>query len=210
MDWLYYILLLLVCVGGMALVVVTLPGLWLMTIAAAIYALLTKELFLGHKSLIALFLLALVAEILELTAGGAAAKKAGGSRRAAIGAFVGGIAGGIIGSFVLPLVLTIVGICIGSFVGAMLGEITVAREATQALRVGWGAAKGRLFGVLLKLGFGGVMFLIILIAAFPFPRPSSPPLQALPNSTRPTSDIRHRSYHLPLACAHIRLQLEIA
>jgi uncharacterized protein YqgC (DUF456 family) len=167
MHWLYYILLLLISIGSLALVVVTLPGLWVMTAAAAVYALLTHEAFIGHKSLIALFLLALVAEVIELTAGGAAAKKAGGSRRAAIGALLGGIVGGIIGSFVLPLVLTIVGICIGSFVGAALGEITVAREATQALRVGWGAAKGRLFGVLLKLAFGAVMFLVILIAGFP-------------------------------------------
>jgi uncharacterized protein YqgC (DUF456 family) len=167
MYWLYYILLLIVSAASMALVVVTLPGLWVMTAAAAIYALLTHEAYVGYKSLIALFLLALVAEVLELTAGGAAAKKAGGSRRATIGAFFGGIAGGIIGSFVLPLVLTIIGVCIGSLVGAALGEITVARETGQALRVGWGAAKGRFLGVLLKVAFGTVMLLIILIAAFP-------------------------------------------
>jgi uncharacterized protein YqgC (DUF456 family) len=167
MYWLYYILLLFLSAGCMALVVVTLPGLWVMTAGAAVYALLTREQFVGGKSLIALFLLALIAEILELTAGGAAAKKAGGSRRAAIGALLGGIAGGIVGSFVLPLVLTIIGICIGSFIGAALGEITVAPEAAKALRVGWGAAKGRFLAVLLKVAFGAVMFLIILIAAFP-------------------------------------------
>jgi uncharacterized protein YqgC (DUF456 family) len=167
MPWLYYILLLVISLASLTLVVLTLPGLWVMTAAAAVYALLTHEHHIGHKSLIALFLLALVAEVLELTAGGAAAKKAGGSRRAAIGAFLGGIAGGIIGSFVLPLVLTIVGICIGSFAGAIIGELTVAPEAVKALRVGWGAAKGRLLGVVLKLGFGVVMFLLILVAGFP-------------------------------------------
>ena len=167
MPWLYYILLLLISVGCLTLVVLTLPGLWVMTAAAAVYALLTHEQHIGHKSLIALFLFSLVAEVLELTAGGAAAKKAGGSRRAAIGAFLGGIAGGIVGSFVLPLILTIVGICIGSFVGAIIGELTVGREAAQLLRIGWGAAKGRLLGVVLKLAFGAAMFMLILIAGFP-------------------------------------------
>jgi uncharacterized protein YqgC (DUF456 family) len=167
MLWLYYILLILVLFAGLALVFVTLPGLWIMTAAAAIYTFAPHEHRLGHKTLLTLVLLSVIGEILEFTAGGAAARKAGGGRRAAIGALVGGIAGGIVGSFLLPLVLTIVGICIGSFVGAAAFELLGGGEAIHSLGVGWGAAKGRLVGVFLKLGIGIIMAILILITAFP-------------------------------------------
>jgi uncharacterized protein len=167
MLWLYYILLILVLFAGLTLVFVTLPGLWIMTAATAIYSLAPHEHRLGHKTLLALVLLSLVGEILEFTAGGAAARKAGGGRRAAVGALLGGIAGGIVGSFLLPLVLTIVGICIGSFVGAAAFELAGGGEAVQSLQVGWGAAKGRFVGVFLKLGIGIIMAILILIMAFP-------------------------------------------
>ena len=167
MIWLYYILLILFAVCALALVVVTLPGLWVMTAAAAIYALLTHERHIGFKSLAALFVLSLGGEILEMTAGGAAARKAGGERRAAIGALLGGIAGGIIGSLVFPLVLTIVGVCLGSFVGAAGFEFLGGGETAHSLGVGWAAAKGRFVGVMMKLVVGIVMFLLVVIAAFP-------------------------------------------
>jgi len=167
MIWLYYVLLILIAVCALALVVVTLPGLWVMTAAAAIYALVTHERHLGFKSLAALFVLSLGAEILEMTAGGAAARKAGGERRAAIGALLGGIVGGIVGSFVFPLVLTIVGVCLGSFVGAAGFEFLGGGEASHSLDVGWAAAKGRFVGVMMKLAVGIVMLLVTIIAAFP-------------------------------------------
>lgn len=165
--WLYYILLILIAVGALGLVFVTLPGLWVMTAAAAVYALITHAHFLGRDSLIALFVLSLAGEILEMTAGGAMARRAGGGRRGAIGAIIGGVVGGIVGSFVLPVVLTIVGICIGSFVGAAGFELLGTGDANLAVRVGLEAAKGRFFGVVIKLAIGVVMICIILVAAFP-------------------------------------------
>jgi uncharacterized protein YqgC (DUF456 family) len=138
-----------------------------MTAAAATYALLTHERQLGVKSLVALFILSLGAEILEMTAGSAAAGKAGGQRRAVIGALLGGIVGGIVGSFVFPLVLTIVGVCLGSFVGAAGFEFLGGGQVGHSLDVGWAAAKGRFLGVLMKLAVGFVMLLLVMIAAFP-------------------------------------------
>ena len=167
MLWLYYFLLILIAIASLALVTVTLPGLWVMTAAAAIFSLAPHEQRLGHKTLIILVILSVIGEILEFTAGGAAARRAGGGRRAAVGALLGGIAGGIVGSFLLPLVLTIVGICIGSFVGAAAFELIGGGEPIQSLQVGWGAAKGRFVGVLLKLAIGIVMAILILITAFP-------------------------------------------
>ena len=168
MIWLYYILLLLISLGGLVLVAFTLPGLWVMTGASAIYALITHEKHLGAKSLITLFLVSLAAEVLELTLGGAAAKRAGGGRRAMIGGLIGGILGGIFLTFIpIPIVSTIVGICLGSFLGAAAFELLGGEEAGHSLRVGWGAAKGRFQGIISKLVLGICMFLLILIAAFP-------------------------------------------
>jgi uncharacterized protein YqgC (DUF456 family) len=165
--WLYYILLLLAAGVGLVLVLCTLPGLWLMTASAAIYALVTHGLRLGFKTLLALLIFSLLAEALEMLAGTAAAKQAGGGRHGLIGGIVGGILGGIIGSFFLPIVLSIVGVCVGSFVGAAGFEMFGSQRAVHSVRVGWGAAKGRFQGMILKLAIGIVMSLLILIAAFP-------------------------------------------
>jgi uncharacterized protein YqgC (DUF456 family) len=166
--WVYYILLLIAAAGGLVMVLCTLPGLWLMTACAGIYALVTRDHhILGFKTMLALLILSLVGETFELLAGSAAAKQAGGGRRGMIGGIIGGIAGGIIGSFFLPVVLTIVGVCIGSFVGAAGFEMLGSDGAVHSVRVGWGAAKGRFQGMILKLGIGIVMSLLILVAAFP-------------------------------------------
>jgi len=167
MIWLYYIALILLTFAGLALVTVTLPGLWIMTASAAIFALVSHGHRPGNKILLTLIILSAIGEILEFTAGGAAARRAGGGRNAAIGALIGGIVGGIVGSFLLPLILTIVGICIGSFVGAAGLELLGGGEPIHSLQVGWGAAKGRFVGVVLKLGVGIVMALLILVTAFP-------------------------------------------
>jgi uncharacterized protein YqgC (DUF456 family) len=150
--WLYYILLLLLTVAGLLLVLLTLPGLWLITAAAGVYALLTHGIHLGFKSLLTLLILSLIGEVLEISAGSG---------------IVGGILGGIIGSFFLPIVLSIVGVCLGSFVGASILEMFGNQNAVQSIRVGWGAAKGRFQGMILKLAIGIIMSLLILIAAFP-------------------------------------------
>ncbi|HEX4054640.1 MAG TPA: DUF456 domain-containing protein [Tepidisphaeraceae bacterium] len=167
MIWLYYILLLLLAAAGIILLICTLPGLWLITGSAAIYALITHERHLGFKTLITLLILSLAGEAFELLAGSAAARKSGGGRRGMIGGIVGGLLGGIVGSFFFPIVLSIVGICIGSFVGASGFELLGGKHPLQSVSIGWGAAKGRFQGMILKLAIGLVMALLVLIAAFP-------------------------------------------
>ena len=81
MVWIYYMLLLLVAAAGLFMVMLTLPGLWLMAAASAGYCLLTHRHYLGGRTLIALLILALLSEAAEIGIGGAAARKAGGGRR---------------------------------------------------------------------------------------------------------------------------------
>jgi len=160
-------LLLLVAAAGLFMVMLTLPGLWLMAAASAGYCLLTHRHYLGGRTLIALLILALLSEAAEIGIGGAAARKAGGGRRGMIGGILGGIAGGLLGSFIFPLVLTVVGVCLGSFVGAAAFELLGGEAADHSLRVGLGAAKGRFLGVIGKLCIGLVMFVVIAWKALP-------------------------------------------
>ena len=119
--WFYYVILFLLLLAGLALTLMTLPGLWVMVGSAAGYAWLTKGHFIGWKTLVILLIWAGIAEIVELISSGAGAKKAGGGRAGLWGALVGGIVGGIWLSFIpIPILSTLVGVCLGTFLGAMI------------------------------------------------------------------------------------------
>jgi uncharacterized protein YqgC (DUF456 family) len=196
MIWVFYILLVLSSLGCLVLVAMTLPGLWLMTALAAIYSLISGQRYIGWRTLIALGVFALVAELIELYLGGAAAKVAGGGRRAMIGGLVGGVLGGIFLSFLVPIFIigTILGICLGSFIGAAVFEWMGGEKPWHSLQVGAGAATGRFLGIVSKLAFGVVMFLIVLIAGLPIggaaPASANPPTSIVavpPPSTHPST-----------------------
>jgi uncharacterized protein YqgC (DUF456 family) len=169
LPWLYYLILALLLVGGLVLVAFTLPGLWLMTAAAAGYAALTHFNFVGKYTLIVLLALSLIAEVIDFGWGGVAAKQAGGGRPSVYGGLAGGILGGIFFTFIpIPIISTIVGICLGSFIGAAAMEMLWGRETVHSLQIGLGAAKGKLLGIVAKMVFGGVMFVSVLWIAAPF------------------------------------------
>ena len=175
--WLWYVSLAVVQLTGLALNLIGLPGLWLMVIGHLIFGWVTGWTVVGYESLLAMLLLATAAEVAEFVAGAAGSKKAGGSYRSAMGAIVGGIAGGILGAILVPFVPilnAIVGACVGSFAGAAMLELTVFRREVETTgmqwqrvgRVGWGALTGRLWGIVLKSGFGVVMLVVSLWTAW--------------------------------------------
>jgi uncharacterized protein YqgC (DUF456 family) len=168
MFWLYYSILFLTLLSGLAITLMTLPGLWVMLVSALLYGWATHWHYIGRWTLIALFLMAAVAEAIELFSSGAGAKKAGGGRPGLIGALVGGILGGIFLSFVpIPIISTLIGVCLGTFLGATLAESVAGRELQDSALIGLGAAKGRLFGTFIKVGFGGMMFILTMIMGLP-------------------------------------------
>lgn len=196
MFWVYYLLLFLLLLSGLVLTVMTLPGLWLMLAAAAGYAVATKGQYISWGTLIVLLAIAGIAEIIEFTSSGSGAKKAGGGRAGLVGALIGAVVGGIFLSIALsfiPVLGTLVGVCVGTFLGAMAGELIVGRELGHSASVGFGAAKGRLFGTLIKLGFGLLMLVIILAVGAPIGRrkalagPVATPPRTLPTATSPTT-----------------------
>jgi hypothetical protein len=191
-DTALYLVLLAFLAIGLWINLLTLPGLWLMVIATAAYGWLTDWLYVGWPGLIALTALATIAEIVEFVAGGAGAAKAGGSKRAFVGALVGGILGAIFFSIPLLIIGTIIGIVLGTFAGAVIVELMVKEDAGIALRVGYGAVIGRLIGIVTKLSFGFIMFIVGAVVAMPplstfaFWRSTTPPAATLP-ATQPTS-----------------------
>ena len=165
----YLLLLVFVDLCGLVLCAFTLPGTWLMLGAATVYALLTRGHYVGWKTLVALLVLALTAEVGEFVLGGAGAKKAGASKWGIFGGLVGAILGGIFltGLVPVPILGTVIGICLGSFAGAFAVEMLLGQEVLKSLRIGYGAAKGRLMGIAGKVTIGITMFAISLYVAWP-------------------------------------------
>ena len=189
MNWLYYILTLIVMLTGMFLNILGLPGIWLMIGAVAVYTWITGlNHFVGTTSLIVLVVLGVLAELVEFVAGSAGAKKAGGSKRAMMGAIIGAIVGGLFLSVIpVPIVSTIVGACLGAFIGAAVVELAIFRDVDRSMRVGIGAAHGRFLGIISKLIFSVIIFLIA--AAVAFPVKSSAPVLISPTTATTTQSL---------------------
>jgi hypothetical protein len=153
-----------VIILSLILIVLGLPGLWIMVASAVVYNMIVPGDPIGWVSLIAVAVLALVAELLEFTMTGRYARKYGGSRRAGWGAILGGIVGAMVG-FPVPIVGPIIGAFVGSFVGALVAELTGGASATDATRVAKGALIGRVVSTVLKIGIGFTIGIWIFIAA---------------------------------------------
>jgi hypothetical protein len=170
LPWLYWLVLLAVHCGGWFLNLLGLPGLWLMVIGHAVFGWATGwNVYVGWPSTIAVFGIAVLAEVVEFVAGAAGSAKAGGTKRGMVGAIVGGLIGGIAGTLIpIPVVGTIIGAVAGSFVGAVAIERLVVADTDRAVRVGVGAAKGRFLGIVSKSAFGGVIIAVSLLTALPY------------------------------------------
>src|SRR3954469_10636531 len=170
MAWLYYIVLIVVLVFGLFLNVLTLPGLWVMAAAYGAYAWATGwDHYVGWPSLITVAALATIAEVVELLAGTAGAKKAGASKRAMFAAVIGALIGGLFLTALIPIPIvgTIIGVCLGAALGAGIVEMMIVPDLVRSMRVGAGAFKGRLMGILSKLLIGVVMLLVMIFAGLP-------------------------------------------
>jgi uncharacterized protein YqgC (DUF456 family) len=82
-------------------------------------------------------------------------------------AIVGSLIGGILGTALpVPIVGTLIGACLGAFTGSLLGDLWAGRPWFSSFEAGWGAAVGRFWGTATKLAIGGIMVVILAVAAF--------------------------------------------
>jgi uncharacterized protein YqgC (DUF456 family) len=154
-----------VIILSLILIVLGLPGLWIMVASAVVYNMIVPGDPIGWVSLIAVAVLALIAELLEFSLTGRYARKYGGSRRASWGAILGGIIGAMVG-FPVPIVGPVIGAFVGSFIGALVGELTGGASAGDATRVAKGALIGRVVSTMLKIGIGVTIGIWIFVAAW--------------------------------------------
>ncbi len=186
MDWILYIvatLFFLIGIGCLLLVVVGLPGGWIMLCLAGVIEYCDQYYLTGESGTTETFGwwvlgvclgLMLLGEVIEFLAGLAGAKKGGASRRGMIGSLIGGIIGVFVFAplfSIVPLIGTIfgalLGALLGTFAGAMVGELS-AQEATMkdSLKPAFGATVGRVVGTASKLGITIAIWLVLTVFAF--------------------------------------------
>ncbi|MBA2688139.1 MAG: DUF456 domain-containing protein [Gemmatimonadaceae bacterium] len=160
------LLLTAVIVISLVLVVFGLPGLWVMIASAVCYRILLPDHPISWFTIVAITILAIVAEVFEFTLTGKYARKYGGSRRAGWGAIIGGFIGMMVG-IPVPIIGSVIGAFAGSFVGAFIAEISGGQSNTAgATRVATGALIGRVVATAMKVGIGCAIAAWILVAAW--------------------------------------------
>ncbi len=150
-------------VGGLALVALGLPGLWVMVAAVVAYGWLTDFQRIGVVTIVVVTALAVIGEIIEAWLGFGLARRYGGSKRAGWGALLGGLVGAIVGVPV-PVIGSVIGAFVGSFAGAVVFEYSKS-DAGTAVKAGWGALVGRAAATAAKAAVGVVIAVVALFAA---------------------------------------------
>ncbi|HEX9581366.1 MAG TPA: DUF456 domain-containing protein [Gemmatimonadales bacterium] len=162
-DVLGIALFILCSLGGLLLVPLGLPGLWIMVLGILGFGWLTDFRSVGVWTIALVLVLAFVGEVLESWIGFRLARRYGASSRAGWGALIGGIAGAVVGVPV-PVIGSIIGGFVGSFAGAVVLEYTTSRSADIALGAGWGALLGRAAAAAAKVGLGLVIAVVGVVA----------------------------------------------
>ncbi len=154
--------------AGLLLDAVGLFGNWIILGSTAIAWGVTGMERFSLTGLAIMLVLAVLGEVLEAVAAGYGASKFGGGKGSGISAIAGCLAGAILGTPLIPIpvVGTLIGACLGAFAAAALYEyVQRERTAQQAFWTGFGAALGRVAGLLAKLMAGLAM---LAVAAFTF------------------------------------------
>jgi uncharacterized protein YqgC (DUF456 family) len=172
LPYLLVILLVGATVVGWALTLVGLPGNWLMVLAAAGYVWLgptSGVMQITWITIAALAALAAGGEVAEFVASMWGARRAGGSRRAAVfalvGSLVGAVGGGIVGvpiPIVGPPIAAVIGGALGALVGAGMAESSRGERAGKSWQVGQAAFWGRLVGTGIKTLVSTIMAAVIV------------------------------------------------
>ena len=176
MDYLELTLLLLALAAGWLMTLLSLPGIWLMVGATAVYAYFAPDgkFDVSWTTVGVLAGLAVLAELLELAAGALGAAKVGGSKRGALLAVLGSMIGAIFGAAAgtaipIPIVGSVIGAVLGASLGAlsgaMLGETWKGRTLGETWKVGHAAFWGRLLGTIAKTTIASAMAAIAAAAA---------------------------------------------
>ncbi len=170
MIYFWITILLLLNLVGLAMVLLNLPGNWVMIGFTLLFAWWQWDRgVFSVATLVLVVVLAFLGEIIEFFAGMGGAKRSGASWKGALGAFAGGIAGGILGTFLVPVPVfgTLIGACAGAGIGTWIVEHAIlGKTMDESVQSGMGAGIGVFVGTLSKFAIGVVIYFIIAAAAF--------------------------------------------
>jgi len=164
MDYLVFIIFLVVALGGLVSLIFGLPGNFIILADSLLYGWYGGFKEITYKVTLILIILLILGEVLEYGLGILGAKKRGASKVAIIASILGGIVGAIIGAPFIFGIGSIIGAFLGAFGGAFLLEYLQGKGVDQAIESGWGAFLGRVGGAISK-GFIGIMMIIIAIVS---------------------------------------------
>ncbi len=142
--------------GALLLVPFGIPGVWIMTAAAGVLALLGSVTWGTWLLLVAV---AAAAEGVEFLALKKVGERYGASRSAFWGAIVGGFAGIFVG-VPIPFLGPVITALLGSFAGAAIVTYLETTSVEQAGRVGWGTLIARVLAIGVKVA-AGVFVLVV-------------------------------------------------
>ncbi len=167
MDILAGILLALFGLVGVALTLLGFSGVWLTILVALLVEWWRPDGQFGTWTIVIAVFLGVLGEAIEFGASAVGAGKAGGSKRAGVGAMVGGLLGAIAGTPLIPI--PVLGTLVGAVVGAGLGAMVMERTKPErtwghSLRVGQGAAIGRLVATVVKTTLAAAVAVQLAVA----------------------------------------------
>ncbi|MCL2646789.1 MAG: DUF456 domain-containing protein [Phycisphaerales bacterium] len=167
LPFVVYSLVLLLSLVGVALNVLSLPGNWIMFVAAVILSACHHWQSPSATILVLMFILLLAGEAIEFFGSVVGARKFGASTAAAWAAIGGTLTGGLIGSFILLIVGSLIGAIVGAFLAALAVELLKQRPLKHATWAAIGAVLGRIVGTAAKLAFGLAAWFALLFSAWP-------------------------------------------
>ncbi len=180
MEWLLYVVGVLFVLAGavcVALVVVQLPGAWIMLGLAGVieycdrfYLPPGNQQTFGWWVLGACLVLLVIGELIEFLAAALGAQKGGGSRRGMMGALIGAVAGALLLTplfFFAPIFGALLGTVAGTFIGAIVGELSTRQTTLQgSIKPAVGATVGRVVGTMSKVAIALGVWIALSISVF--------------------------------------------
>ena len=162
-------LILVICLNltGVLMVVLQLPGTWLILMCTGLWAWCCRDdQAIGIWTLLALLVLAIFGEIVETCAGMVTSRHVKSSKRSTLLELFGAVTGAIMGTSMIPVPIfgTLIGACIGAGLGAMIGDHWAGQNWRQVKNAGKAAVKGRLWGTLGKVIIAVIMFVVATVA----------------------------------------------
>ncbi len=145
---LFVVVLIIMIIGLAGVILPVLPGIPLIFAAAVLYGILTRFQEINLQLILIFAGMTVFGLVIDYLANYFSVRKMGGGRAGAVGAVIGlliGIWFGVVWIVVLPFVL------------AVLFELIAGKEGRQALKAGFGALVGLLFGGLTRFIIGCVM-----------------------------------------------------